>query len=99
MVAITELLEREIARLKTLPNDEQDAIALFPPTATKPEPVALRLNPLPAVGESHPVGFALLRANMPPTPSATNSPRYPTSATIAESDFDNCRTIGRIVLL
>ncbi len=61
MVAITELLEREIARLKTLPNDEQDAIALFPPTATKPEPLALRLNPLPAVGESHPVGFALLR--------------------------------------
>ena len=32
-------------------------------------------------------------------PSATNSPRYPTSATIAESDFDNCRTIGAIVLL
>jgi hypothetical protein len=61
VVAITELLEREIARLKTLPNDEQDAIALFPPTATKPEPLALRLNPLPAVGESHPVGFALLR--------------------------------------
>ena len=60
MVAITELLEREIARLKTLPNDEQDAITLFPPTATKPEPLALRLNPLPAVGESHPVGFALL---------------------------------------
>ena len=61
MVAITELLEGEIARLKTLPNDEQDAIALFPPTATKPEPLALRLNPLPAVGESHFVGFALLR--------------------------------------
>ena len=61
MVAITELLEREIARLKTLPNDEEDAIALFPPTATKPEPLALRLNSLPAVGESHPVGFALLR--------------------------------------
>lgn len=59
MVAITELLEREIARLKTLPNDEQDAIALFPPTATTPEPLALPLNPLPAVGESHPVGFAL----------------------------------------
>ena len=38
-------------------------------------------------------------ANMPPTPSATNSPRYPTSATIAESDFDNCLPIGSIVLL
>ena len=33
------------------------------------------------------------------SPSATNSPRYPTSVTIAESDFDNCRTIGPIVLL
>ncbi|MEG4815294.1 hypothetical protein [Microcoleus sp. K5-D4] len=37
-------------------------------------------------------------ANMPPTPSATNSPRYPTSLTIAESDFDNCLPIGLIVL-
>ena len=27
------------------------------------------------------------------SPSATNSPGYPTSATIAESDFDNCLPI------
>jgi len=38
-------------------------------------------------------------ANMPPTPSATNFPGYPTSPTIAESDFDNCYTRGPIVLL
>jgi len=88
VVAITELLERELARLKTLPNVEQDAIALFSPTATKPEPLALRLNPLPAVGNRIPLGLLFCAiANMPPTPSATNSPRYPTSATIAESDL------------
>jgi hypothetical protein len=33
------------------------------------------------------------------SPSATNSPRYPTSATIAESDFDNCLPIAPSVLL
>ncbi len=77
MVAITELLERELARLKTLPNDEQDAIALFPPTATKPEPLALRLNPLPAVGESHPVGFALRDRLRSPICSQPRQQRIP----------------------
>ncbi len=33
------------------------------------------------------------------SPSATNTPGYPTSATIAESDFDNCLPKGPIVLL
>ncbi|MEG4111736.1 MULTISPECIES: hypothetical protein [unclassified Microcoleus] len=31
-------------------------------------------------------------------PLSKQSPRYPTSLTIAESDFDNCLPIGSIVL-
>ena len=48
-------------------------------------------------------GPGLVRLGVPApacsSPSATNSPGYPTSLTIAESDFDSCRTIGAIVLL
>ena len=77
-------------RLKSDP-DRSPAIANIPPIALSVA-VVDRLR-----------GPGLVRLGVPApacsSPSATNSPGYPTSATIAESDFDNCLPIGPIVLL
>ncbi len=78
------------SRLKSDP-DRSPAIANMPPIALSVAVVDRLLDP-----GLVPVGVP---ASACSSPSATNSPGYATSATIAESDFYSCRTIGAIVLL
>jgi len=77
-------------RLKSDP-DRSPAIANMPPIADSSVAVVDRLLGPGLV----PVGVPVRLVRWP---SATNSPCYPTSATIAESEFDNCLLIDPIIL-
>src|SRR4028119_2417066 len=74
-----------VRRLNPLPVIGGSHLVVFAP---RDRPVDAQLQPAAV-----PVGCGGVRVELARSPSATNSPGYPTSATNAVSDFDSCLPI------